>query len=109
MSERGMKKWLPYKSLDKQSDYLKKMAYEKGKKEKPSIAMEEAESINKILSSYHGQEVSLSYFEDGYIHEEKGIIKKISIIYKYLILNDIAFSFSSIVSLQDGLEFDFGQ
>jgi hypothetical protein len=32
MKDRGMMKWLPYKSLDQQSDYLAKMAYERGKK-----------------------------------------------------------------------------
>ena len=34
MSDRGMMKWLAYKSLDQQADYLAKMAYERGKKER---------------------------------------------------------------------------
>jgi hypothetical protein len=35
MSDRGMMKWAPYKSLDQQATYLAKMAYEAGKKARP--------------------------------------------------------------------------
>ena len=56
MSDRGMKKWAPYKSLIEQDVYLNKMKKEKEKISKPIISSEEAENINEILTNYHGEE-----------------------------------------------------
>ena len=49
MSERGMKKWAPYKSLNEQEDYLKKLHKKQEKVERPSISSDEADNINEIL------------------------------------------------------------
>ena len=76
--DRGMKKWAPYKSLDSQADFLMKMAYEKGKKPKPQLMEDEMQRIDDILASYHGQNIEVSYYDDGYIHKLKGTISKIS-------------------------------
>lgn len=101
MSNRGMKKWAPYSSLIEQSSCLEKMRYEKNKIEKPKIAREEAEKINKILQNYHGQEVTIKYFYNGYIYELKTVINSINKNAKTLIVPAGKIPFSEIVDLID--------
>lgn len=101
MNERGMKKWAPYKSLDSQADFIAKMRYEKSRVEKPLVMEDEANRINEILSSYHGQEVALSYYRDGYVHNEIGIISHICQIYMYLTINSIRIQFRDLVDLKE--------
>ena len=58
MSERGMKKWAPYKSLNEQEHYLNKLHKDNEKVEKPKISSDAAEEINEILVNYHGEELA---------------------------------------------------
>lgn len=99
--DRGMMKYIPYKSLVEQSDYLAKMAYDKGKKEKRPMFEERAEKINAILSSYHGQIVEVTYFYDGYEYKEKGKITAISKYFKALEINETEISFASLVDIKE--------
>jgi|SRR5574344_1421112 hypothetical protein len=104
MSDRGMKKWAPYKSLDQQADFLGKMAYERGKKPRPLHSSEEAEEINDYLIHYDGKATCLHYFSDGYTLEIVGLISEINTIYKYLKINDEKIPFRDIVSLESANE-----
>lgn len=101
MNERGMKKWAPYKSLDSQADFLAKMHYEKSKISKPLVMEDEAIRINEILSSYHGQEVTVSFYRDGHIRSEIGIISHICQNYMYLTINSIRIQFRDLVKLYE--------
>ena len=100
MKDRGMMKWAPYKSLDQQADYLAKMAYEKGKKGRPTLSNEEAEEINELLVHYHDELVKVHYFRDGYVYEETGPLNEINKIYKLLKINDLVIYFKDIISLE---------
>ena len=64
MSDRGMKKWAPYKSLNEQWSTLDQIKKEEIK-EKPKISNEKAEEINDILVNYEGQELTIRYFRKG--------------------------------------------
>jgi|LAHS01.1.fsa_nt_gb hypothetical protein len=101
MSDRGMMKWAPYKSLDQQGDYLAKMAYERGKKPRPLHSSEEAEVLNEFLTNYHHQAVLLKVYDDGYSREIKGVITEINSIYKYLKIADERVAFRDIIDLND--------
>ena len=50
MSDRGMKKWAPYKSLIEQEVFINKMRVNKSKIEKPILCDEEMEKINYYLT-----------------------------------------------------------
>ncbi len=102
--DRGMMKYIPYKSLVEQGDYLAKMAYEKGKREKRPMFQERAEKINFILSSYHGQDVKLTYYHDGYEYVEEGKLTGISAFLKMLEINDKEIPFKAIVDLDEKAE-----
>jgi hypothetical protein len=101
MSDRGMMKWLPYKSLSEQEGFLEKRAYERGKQEKPLLSSEEASAINALLCSYHGQPVTLRYYEDGYCYDVTGTLSTIETIYKYIVISDKRVLFRNIVSISD--------
>ena len=62
MSERGMKKWAPYKSLPEQEKYLRKLKEDQEKVSRPVMSSDEAEEINEILVNYAGEEILITYF-----------------------------------------------
>ena len=88
MSDRGMKKWAPYKSLNEQWSTLDRLHQDEEKVEKPKISNEVAEEINEILVNYHGQELEIYYYKNGYIKKEKSTIKKIDAFNRKLILDN---------------------
>ena len=59
MSDRGIKKWAPYKSLPEQDFTLKGHKEKEEKIEKPTISSEFAEEINNILVNYHGETLTI--------------------------------------------------
>lgn len=88
MSDRGMKKWAPYKSLNEQWSTLDNIDEEQKLVEKPKISNEMAEEINDKLVNYSGQEYSFYYYKNGRILEEKSTIKKIDALNRILVLDN---------------------
>ena len=96
MSDRGMKKWAPYKSLVEQTDSLRNLTSKSDKVERPELSSDEEEKINFLLINYHGQPVEISYYKDERIYKINTTIKKIDRDLKRLILED-----RQIISLFD--------
>ena len=101
MSDRGMKKWAPYKSLNEQWSTLDNIDEEQKLVEKPKISNEMAEEINDKLVNYSGQEYSFYYYKNGRILEEKSTIKKIDAFEKKLVLeNRVTILLKDIVGIR---------
>ena len=60
----------------------------RNKIEKPKISNERAEKINAILSNYKGEELTITYYYDGYIYKIKSTIKYINKYQKLLVLEE---------------------
>ena len=88
MSERGMKKWAPYKSLNEQENYLNKLHKDNEKVEKPHISSDVAEEINEILVNYQGEELLITFYRNEKIQSITSTIKKIDIDNKKIVLPD---------------------
>ena len=88
MSERGMKKWAPYKSLNEQEHYLNKLHKDNEKVEKPVISSDEAEEINEILVNYQGEELVITFYRNEKTQSITSIIKKIDVENKKIVLPD---------------------
>ena len=88
MSDRGMKKWAPYKSLPEQEKYLKKLKEEQEKQVRPEISYDEMEEINEILVNYAGEEVIIAYWRNEKINTVSTTIKKIDVDNKKIVLPD---------------------
>ena len=102
MSDRGMKKWAPYKSLIEHEPYLEAKKKEKEKITKPLISNEEAEVINEALINYHGQEVIITYFRSGSLRELEATIKKIDPPERKVVLaNRITIYFKELIKIED--------
>lgn len=86
MSERGMKKWAPYKSLNEQENYLNRLHKDQNKVSKPRISIDEAESINEILVNYRGEELEITYWRNDKINTVSTILVKIDALNKKIVL-----------------------
>ena len=88
MSDRGMKKWAPYKSLQDQWEVLDKIHQNEELIEKPKISNEVAEEINEKLVNYDGQELEFYYYKNGRILKEKSTILRIDAFERKIILTN---------------------
>jgi len=101
MSERGMKKWAPYKSLNEQDKYLKKVSNDNKKVTKPQMSSDEAEEINEILVNYQGEELLITYFRNNQINKINTVIKKIDPLNKKIVLLERkTINFNEIIKLE---------
>jgi len=101
MTDRGMMKWAPYKSLVEQSEFLDKMRFDKSKKLKPTLSSDKAEEIDLILQNYHGQELKITYFHNGCRYQIKTIIKRVDIQNKCLILPQGKLKLSDLIDIEN--------
>lgn len=101
MSDRGMKKWAPYKTLEDQWSTLDNLYKSEEKVEKPLISNEVAEEINDKLVNYQGQEYEFYYYKSGRILKEKSTIKKIDAFNRSLLLtNGIKISLRDLIGIK---------
>ena len=101
MSDRGMKKWAPYKTLEDQWSTLDKLYKSEEKVEKPLISNEVAEEINDKLVNYQGQEYEFYYYKNGRVLKEKSTIKKIDAFNRNLLLtNGIKISLRDLIGIK---------
>ena len=88
MSERGMKKWAPYKSLVEQEKYLKQAHESNEKQERPRISSDVAEEMNDILVNYAGEELIIEFWRNEKLISVTTTIKKIDAVNKKIVLPD---------------------
>ena len=88
MSDRGMKKWAPYKSLTEQFEHIHTLREDRNKIEKPTISNEKAEEINSILLNHNGRELIFTIYIKGKIYKYIGVIKRIDTLEKNILLTD---------------------
>ena len=101
MSERGMKKWAPYKSLIEQEKYLKKAHQDNNVVKKPTLSSDEAEYINEILVNYHGEELEITFWRNDKLNTVSTILVKIDPVNKKIVLPERkTIYFSELVSLK---------
>ena len=101
MSERGMKKWAPYKSLIEQEKHLKKAHQDNEVIARPVISSDEAEEINEILVNYHGEELEVSYWRNDKINTISTILVKIDPVNKKIVLPERkTIYFNELISLK---------
>lgn len=77
MSERGMKKWAPFKALVEQEKYLKYTKDKNREVEKPIVSNEKAEEINYLLQHHEGRILNFTIYKNKRLVEIKNIIKRI--------------------------------
>lgn len=102
MSDRGMKKWAPYKSLIEQEVFINKMRVNKSKVEKPILCDEEMEKINYYLTQKRCKTLIFSIFEDGFIYKVKTKIKTIDLYNKSIVFeNNLKISLDDLIDIEE--------
>ena len=102
MSDRGMKKWAPFKALSEQEDSLKKLQTRSERVPRPLLSIDQEEEINDILVAYRGQEVKISYYRNERIYCINTVIEKIDVSNMRLVLPERKIiSFKEIVGLEN--------
>lgn len=100
MSDRGMAKWAPYKSLIEQEDYLGKVMKDKHRVTRPRISSDQAAEIDQILREYAGGIVIILYYHDGSILEIRQEIKKIDTINHLLVGSEMTLPLKDILAIK---------
>ena len=88
MSDRGMKKWAPYKSLIEQEVFINKMRVNKTKIEKPLLCDEEMEKINYYLTQKRCKTLRFYFYNDGFIYKIETKIKTIDLYTKSIVFEN---------------------
>ena len=101
MSERGMKKWAPYATLIEQKGTLGAMRYERSKVKKPHISADQAQLIERRLLDYHGEQLTITYFDDGFIYSCHTTILSIDPISKVIKCENLIISYKNILAIED--------
>jgi small nuclear ribonucleoprotein (snRNP)-like protein len=96
---RGMIKWAPFASLKEQAIFLNKMHQEKKKIEKPILSEDQMEEMNYILVNYKGERLNIVYFDNGYLKEVEGIIKRIDPYTRTILVNNRKISINDLMQL----------
>lgn len=77
--DRGLMKWAPFDALTGIDNLLNEIRYRRNKIDKPLLSDDQIEEINRTLVKciHFNNEVTISYFSDGYIKETFCLIKRI--------------------------------
>lgn len=87
---RGMVKWQAFKSLPEQYEVISQIIEEQFKVPKPSLTNDTKERIEQGLneSLQNGTEILISYYRNGYIHEEHITVTSIDVPTKTIVCTD---------------------
>lgn len=102
MKDRGMIKWMPFNSVISNKMLLNSINYEKSKIAKPIVSDEDIKELEeKIIDAYYTKEnISITYYQNGFLKEITGKIKKIDKVQKLIYLNNIKLLFSQIIKIK---------
>lgn len=104
---RGMKKWLPFKSLKGQYEMLDEMKEKRRRVEKPELSIDEMEEMNRVLlSSVPGDLVKVRFHLDGNIRECTEMFKKCDTYQQKLYLKSFALPFSDVLEIKNQRNFE---
>ena len=98
---RGMKKWLPFKSLSGQYEMLSEMQKRRNRKEKPELSSDEIDGINMALTSLKkGEKAKVTFYEDGDIHQEKTIFIRLDGYERKVFFKGFCVEFANLLKLE---------
>ncbi|MEG0978133.1 MAG: YolD-like family protein [Bacilli bacterium] len=100
MSDRGMKKWVAYKSLVEQDQFLQAHKYNKERIEHPVLLDDQIEKINRILTDNIENLLNITYFKNGYLYKEEGKIKKIDMNSHVIYINENAINLKDLIDIE---------
>ena len=98
---RGMKKWLPFKSLNNQYEILNDYIQEKNKVAMPELSDDKQEEINERLTNLKtGDMVRVTYFFDGFILTKNLCFQKIDSIKRKIYFKSFSLDLKKMLDIE---------
>lgn len=88
--DRGMIKWQPFESLTPSKKVIDDILYEKSKRKKPILSLEQQQELEeKLVEAFYEQiEVTLKIYKNGNIKTTTSIILEMDYVYKNITLKN---------------------
>lgn len=101
-NDRGMIKWAPFNSVINNKYIINSLIKEKSRISQPILSNEEMLEIEeKIINAYYSKSyVTITYYQNGYLENIAGKIKKIDKIYKIIYLEKTSLFFKQIMNIK---------
>lgn len=100
MSDRGIKKWAPFKALTGQFDMIDEIIKNKNKVKKPILSQDKQEELDYFISNLQvNDEIKVTYYDDGEIKEEVLVIKRIDYTSKIITFDEFSIKAENILDL----------
>jgi len=76
---RGIVKWQAFKTMPEQYEQLEQYIQDQDKIDKPILSDDQLNELNETLvyKMFHNPDITVSYFEGGYIQKKSGQIHKV--------------------------------
>lgn len=102
MSDRGMMKWNAFNALLAHGSNVKKMMLERKRIPKPVLSSDQIEELNDklVLAIEDEREIEVAFYNSGYVLLAEGVIKKVDINQKLLVLPDIKIKLDDILQIE---------
>lgn len=99
---RGMVKWNAFNALIDQGERLSAMSHARKKQPMPLLSQEEKNDMDRALQTAVREniEVQVTYYEDGFFHQTKGIVTKIDPIDKVIVIAKTRYCIQTITQLE---------
>lgn len=98
---RGMKKWLPFKSLNGQYEVIRRMEKERTLVSKPELGQDEiAEMDQRLRALKRGDNVSVTYFEEGEIKTESFQFLRLDPLARTVSFRERSLSFAALLKIE---------
>lgn len=98
---RGMKKWLPFKSLTGQYEYINAMKQEREKVAKPELSLDAVDDLNHSLTTLKkGDITEVCYYSDGRIIKQKAVFLRCNGYNKTVEFKGFTLQFESLLKFE---------
>ncbi|MDY0294319.1 MAG: YolD-like family protein [Acholeplasmataceae bacterium] len=89
--DRGIIKWAPFDALVGYGAMIRELKLRLNRIEKPQLSDDQYDEMNQklVLALHQDLEISISYYEDGFIRTTWGKIKKIDRVNQLIILTPL--------------------
>ncbi len=100
MSDRGMKKWVPYASLIEQGRYVRQVRQHHRMIQRPHLASDQAQQIERVLTSPIQNPYHVTYFHDGCIQHALLCIKTIDMVNQTVIFDTLIIAYLDLLNIE---------
>lgn len=98
---RGMKKWLPFKSLKGQYEKIEAMKTERNRQEKPLLSEDAIQDLNEKLSQLRrGEKTTVTFYVHSQLLTKEAIFERIEVEQSRIYFMGFTIPLSSLIALE---------